>query len=69
MHYAIEILKIKRRDIQQQMSHARRCGMTIYHPEYESLQGRVNSINDAIRLLQLDGIIYNKYAKNTISKG
>jgi len=61
MHYAVEILKNKRRELQQQMSHARRCGMTIRHPEYESMQGKVNSINNAIRLIQLDGLIYNKY--------
>lgn len=65
MHYAVEILKNKRRELQQQMSHARRCGMTIRHAEYESMQGKVNSINDAIRLIQLEGIIYNRYAETS----
>ncbi len=61
MHYAIEILRKKRYELQHQMSYARRCGMEFYHPEYESMQDKVNSVNNAIRLIQLDGLIYNKY--------
>ncbi|HQL70154.1 MAG TPA: hypothetical protein PLA77_04955 [Bacteroidales bacterium] len=68
MHYAIEILRKKRYELQHQMSHARRCGMDISHPEYNSMQAKVNGINNAIRLIQLDGLIYNKYgnAKTTV---